>query len=83
MLHSIVSRRLLIAASVAAAFSGSAAWAQSKPGDANGAAAAAKRAAPAARPMRIYAITFRGMTEVEKGFEEYFASRPLSRHPRS
>jgi putative ABC transport system substrate-binding protein len=30
-----------------------------------------------ARPFRIYAITFRGMTEVEKGFEEYFASRKI------
>jgi putative ABC transport system substrate-binding protein len=29
------------------------------------------------RPYRIYAITFRGMTEVEKGFEEYFASRKI------
>jgi hypothetical protein len=31
----------------------------------------------AARPYRIYAITFRGQTEVEKGFEEYFASRKI------
>jgi putative ABC transport system substrate-binding protein len=31
----------------------------------------------ASRPYRIYAITFRGMTEVEKGFEEYFASRKI------
>lgn len=30
------------------------------------------------RPFRIYAITFRGMTDVEKGFEEYFASRKIS-----
>jgi len=30
-----------------------------------------------ARPYRIYAITFRGMTEVEKGFEDYFASRKV------
>jgi putative ABC transport system substrate-binding protein len=29
------------------------------------------------RPFRIYAITFRGMTEVEKGFEEHFASRKI------
>ena len=29
------------------------------------------------RPFRIYAITFRGMTDVEKGFEEYFASRKI------
>jgi putative ABC transport system substrate-binding protein len=34
-------------------------------------------AAPRARPFRIYAITFRGMTDVEKGFEEYFASRKI------
>jgi putative tryptophan/tyrosine transport system substrate-binding protein len=37
----------------------------------------AKRPANAARPLRIYAITFRGMTDVEKGFEEYFASRKI------
>ena len=36
------------------------------------------RAAPAPqRPLRIHAITFRGMTDVEKGFEEYFASRRI------
>jgi putative ABC transport system substrate-binding protein len=29
------------------------------------------------RPYRIYAITFRGMTEVEKGFSDYFASRKI------
>ncbi len=29
------------------------------------------------RPFRIYAITFRGMTDVEKGFEDYFASRKI------
>ncbi|MFO1273993.1 MAG: ABC transporter substrate-binding protein [Rubrivivax sp.] len=29
------------------------------------------------RTLRIYAITFRGMTEVEKGFEEYFASKKI------
>jgi putative ABC transport system substrate-binding protein len=29
------------------------------------------------RPFRIYAVTFRGITEVEKGFEEYFASRKI------
>ncbi len=34
------------------------------------------RAAPA-RPFRIYAITFRGMTEVERGFEEYLAKRKV------
>ena len=29
------------------------------------------------RPYRIYAITFRGMTEVERGFQDYFASRRI------
>lgn len=29
------------------------------------------------RPFRIYAVTFRGMTEVEKGFEAYFASHRI------
>jgi putative tryptophan/tyrosine transport system substrate-binding protein len=37
----------------------------------------AKRPATTARPLRIFAITFRGMTDVEKGFEEYFASRKI------
>ncbi len=41
------------------------------------AAAAAKRPAAPTKPLRIYAITFRGMTEVEKGFEEYFTSRKI------
>ncbi len=31
----------------------------------------------ATRPFRIYAITFRGMTDVEKGFEEHFATRKI------
>ena len=38
---------------------------------------AIKRPATATRPLRIYAVTFRGMTDVEKGFEEYFASRKI------
>lgn len=29
------------------------------------------------KPFRIYAITFRGMTEVEKGFKEHFAARKI------
>jgi putative tryptophan/tyrosine transport system substrate-binding protein len=29
------------------------------------------------KPFRIYAITFRGMTEVEKGFSDYFTSRKI------
>jgi putative ABC transport system substrate-binding protein len=35
------------------------------------------QAAAAGRPFRIYAITFRGMTDVERGFEEYFRSRKI------
>lgn len=31
----------------------------------------------AGRPLRIYAITFRGMTDVERGFQDYFASRRI------
>lgn len=30
-----------------------------------------------AKPFRIYAITFRGMTDVEKGFQDYLASRRI------
>jgi putative ABC transport system substrate-binding protein len=29
------------------------------------------------KPFRIYAVTFRGMTDVEKGFSEYFTSRKI------
>jgi putative ABC transport system substrate-binding protein len=29
------------------------------------------------RPYRIYAITFRGMTDVERGFQEFFSSRRI------
>lgn len=29
------------------------------------------------KPLRIYAITFRGMTDVERGFNDYFASRKI------
>lgn len=29
------------------------------------------------RPLRIYAITFRGMTDVERGFQDYFAARHI------
>ncbi len=32
---------------------------------------------PASTPYRIYAITFRGMTDVEKGFQDYFAARKI------
>lgn len=33
--------------------------------------------AQSARPYRIYAITFRGMTEVERGFQDHFAARRI------
>jgi putative tryptophan/tyrosine transport system substrate-binding protein len=39
--------------------------------------AQASAAVKAGRPFRIYAITFRGMTDVEKGFSEYFSSRKI------
>jgi putative ABC transport system substrate-binding protein len=42
-----------------------------------GLAQAAATAGTAAKPFRIYAITFRGMTDVEKGFAEYFTSRKI------
>jgi putative tryptophan/tyrosine transport system substrate-binding protein len=29
------------------------------------------------KPFRIYAITFRGMTDVEKGFQDYFTARRI------
>jgi putative ABC transport system substrate-binding protein len=35
------------------------------------------QAQSAGRPYRIYAITFRGMTEVERGFQEYFTARRI------
>lgn len=34
--------------------------------------------APDRRPWRIYAITFRGMTDVEKGFQDHFAARGIA-----
>lgn len=41
------------------------------------AAAPGKQLRRGDRPFRIYAITFRGMTEVERGFEDYFAARKI------
>lgn len=35
------------------------------------------QAQSSARPYRIYAITFRGMTDIERGFTEYFAARRI------
>ncbi len=42
-----------------------------------GLALVSDRDAAAQRPYRIYAITFRGMTDVERGFQEYFAARRI------
>jgi putative ABC transport system substrate-binding protein len=39
--------------------------------------AADSRAQLPVRAYRIYAITFRGMTDVEKGFQDYFAARRI------
>jgi putative tryptophan/tyrosine transport system substrate-binding protein len=76
MVHRI-TRRHLIAAALASPFTAAEVFAQqSKTLVANAPTAAAKRPA-GGRTLRIYAITFRGMTEVEKGFEEYFASKKI------
>jgi putative ABC transport system substrate-binding protein len=59
-----ITRRQLLAAAAAStlpAWAGAQATATAKP----------------AKPFRIYAITFRGMTDVEKGFAEYFTSRKI------
>ncbi len=70
----LISRRELIAAALAAGATG-----VILPRDAAAQAAAVKRPSPPAsgKPFRIYAITFRGVTDVEKGFEEHFASRKI------
>ena len=39
--------------------------------------APASAARQGGKPFSIYALTFRGMTDVEKGFEEYFAARKI------
>jgi putative ABC transport system substrate-binding protein len=64
-MHIDQTRRRLIAAAAAGA----------APGVVLAQAAPAARSA--GRPFRIYAITFRGMTDVEKGFAEYFSSRKI------
>jgi putative tryptophan/tyrosine transport system substrate-binding protein len=70
-MNTLTTRRQLLAAALAAGLT-PAALAQTA-----ASAAGAKRPASGARPLRIYAITFRGMTDVEKGFEEYFVSRKI------
>jgi len=68
------SRRAWLAAALAVALPGT------TPGIANAQEASAATKRPSTRPFRIYAITFRGMTDVEKGFEEYFTSRKIPVH---
>jgi len=65
------SRRAWLAAALAATLPASTL------GIANAQEATASTRRSSTRPYRIYAITFRGMTDVEKGFEEYFASRKI------
>jgi putative tryptophan/tyrosine transport system substrate-binding protein len=71
------TRRRLLAIALASPLVAPPAWAQAKTLAANMPSAAATKRPAAGRALRIYAITFRGMTEVEKGFEEYFASRKI------
>jgi putative tryptophan/tyrosine transport system substrate-binding protein len=75
--HSL-RRRALLAAALgisAASTAPGLAWAQTP--TVKRAPAPAPAAVAGARPFRIYAITFRGMTDVEKGFEAYFAARKI------
>ena len=74
-MSNFISRRQLIAAALTASATSGAVWAQTKPAASTGANGAKRPAA--GRTLRIYAITFRGMTDVEKGFEEHFASRKI------
>ena len=70
MNHSI-SRRELLAAALATGATG-VILPREASAQAAGAGAGAKRAgtSTAGKPYRIYAITFRGMTDVERGFED-------------
>jgi len=69
MTPSIDRRRLLLAATAGLLLPG-AGWSQT-----DRSARAARSSA--GKPFQVYGITFRGMTEVERGFEEYFQSRKL------
>jgi putative tryptophan/tyrosine transport system substrate-binding protein len=68
-MNPIIHRRQLLAASAAGLLLPAAAWAQT--------AKPARASLAAGKKFQIYGITFRGMTEVERGFEEYFASRKV------
>ena len=69
MNHPRISRRAWLA-SAAACLAPMAAWSQPL-------ARSAAAARGAGRPYRILAVTFRGMTDVEKGFQDYFAARRI------
>ena len=75
-MSNFISRRQLIAAALTASATSGAVWAQTKPAASTGANGAKRPAA--GRTLRIYAITFRGMTDVEKGFQDYFAARRIA-----
>jgi putative tryptophan/tyrosine transport system substrate-binding protein len=78
--NDLLSRRRLLTAAVATGggliLPGTAAWAQATGGAAKKSVAPATAAA-GPRPFRVYAITFRGVTDVERGFEEHFLSRKI------
>ena len=68
-MHQSFHRRQMLAAAAAGLLLPATSWSQGvKP---------ARGAGAANKPFQIYGITFRGMTEVERGFEEYFASRKV------
>ncbi len=79
-MNNFIKRRDLLAAALATGATGVImprdGWAQTT---AAAAGAGAKRVgtSTAGKPYRIYAITFRGMTDVERGFEEHFAARKI------
>ena len=67
-----IHRRRILAATAAGVLLPASVWSQtSRP---------ARNATAATKPFQIYGITFRGMTEVERGFEEYFTARKVPVH---
>ncbi len=77
MNHHNPTRRNLVAAALAGALPAAALSLASPAMAQTAAAAAAAASAKAGKPFRIYAITFRGMTDVEKGFSDYFTSKKI------
>lgn len=73
-MNDAISRRKLLSALAATgatgAFLPASSWAQT--------AAAVKRVGgTSGKPLKIFAVTFRGLTDVERGFEEHFAARKI------